>query len=153
MVSPISPSPFQSLPTRVLENKGNRFCRCTRSISHIKSWGKGSSILKYLRLQTKIARLRELVDETQGELQKFKRSERYGIFYKRHQTIWKPEDQNYQTNDDGKAALKSYQNAIVDFYAFQAIKTVTKNKWVHYFHVLVSIIVVGNFISFLLGEI
>ena len=36
--------------------------------------------------------------------------------------------------------------AIVDFYAFQAIKTVTKNKWVHYFHVLISIIVVGNFI-------
>ncbi|WP_347923025.1 metallophosphoesterase [Pontimicrobium sp. SW4] len=35
---------------------------------------------------------------------------------------------------------------IVDFYAFQAIKTVTKNKWIHYFHVLVSIIVVGNFI-------
>jgi len=35
---------------------------------------------------------------------------------------------------------------IVDFYAFQAVKTVTKNKWIHYFHVLVSIIVVGNFI-------
>ena len=36
--------------------------------------------------------------------------------------------------------------AIVDFYAFQAIKTVTKNNWIHYLHVLISVIVVGNFI-------
>jgi len=36
--------------------------------------------------------------------------------------------------------------AIVDFYAFQAIKTVTKNRWIHYLHILVSVVVVGNFI-------
>ena len=36
--------------------------------------------------------------------------------------------------------------AIVDFYSFQAIKTVTKNNWIHYLHVLVSVVVVGNFI-------
>jgi len=36
--------------------------------------------------------------------------------------------------------------AIVDFYAFQAIKTITKNNGIHYLHVLISIVVVGNFI-------
>ena len=36
--------------------------------------------------------------------------------------------------------------AIVDFYSFQAIKTVTKNIWIHYLHILVSVVVVGNFI-------
>lgn len=36
--------------------------------------------------------------------------------------------------------------AIIDFYAFQAIKTVTKNTWIHYLHILVSVLVVGNFI-------
>ncbi len=36
--------------------------------------------------------------------------------------------------------------AIVDFYSFQAIKTVTKNSWIHYLHILVSVVVVGNFI-------
>lgn len=35
---------------------------------------------------------------------------------------------------------------IVDFYAFQAIKTVTKNSWIHYLHILVSVVVVSNFI-------
>ena len=36
--------------------------------------------------------------------------------------------------------------AIVDFYAFQAIKTVTKNSWIHYLYILLSVVVVGNFI-------
>lgn len=36
--------------------------------------------------------------------------------------------------------------AIVDFYAFQAIKTITKNNWVHYLHLAISVLVVGNFI-------
>jgi len=36
--------------------------------------------------------------------------------------------------------------AVVDFYAFQAIKTLTKNNWIHYLHIAVSVIVVGNFI-------
>jgi hypothetical protein len=36
--------------------------------------------------------------------------------------------------------------AVVDFYAFQAIKTITKNNWIHYLHIAISILVVGNFI-------
>lgn len=36
--------------------------------------------------------------------------------------------------------------AVVDFYAFQAIKTITKNNWVHYLHLAISVLVVGNFI-------
>ena len=35
---------------------------------------------------------------------------------------------------------------VVDFYAFQAIKTITKNNWIHYLHIAISILVVGNFI-------
>jgi len=35
---------------------------------------------------------------------------------------------------------------IIDFYAFQAIKTITKKRWIHYLHVAISIIVVGNFV-------
>ena len=35
---------------------------------------------------------------------------------------------------------------IIDFYAFQAIKTITKKRWIHYLLVAISIIVVGNFI-------
>ncbi|WP_340075246.1 metallophosphoesterase [Leptobacterium sp. I13] len=35
---------------------------------------------------------------------------------------------------------------IIDWYAFQAVKTVTKNVWIHYAHILVSVLVVGNFI-------
>jgi predicted MPP superfamily phosphohydrolase len=34
----------------------------------------------------------------------------------------------------------------MDFYAFQAIKTLTKKSWVYYLHIAISIIVVGNFI-------
>ncbi len=34
----------------------------------------------------------------------------------------------------------------MDFYAFQAIKTITKNNWVYYLHIAISILVVGNFI-------
>lgn len=36
--------------------------------------------------------------------------------------------------------------AIVDFYAFQAIKTITKAKWIYITHFSVSLLVVGNFI-------
>ena len=36
--------------------------------------------------------------------------------------------------------------AVVDFYAFQAIKTITKNNWIHYLHIIISVLVVGNFI-------
>jgi len=35
---------------------------------------------------------------------------------------------------------------IIDFYAFQAIKTLTKKRWIYYLHVSISFIVVGNFI-------
>lgn len=35
---------------------------------------------------------------------------------------------------------------IVDIYAFQAIKTVTKNNWIHIIYWLISLLVVGNFI-------
>ena len=35
---------------------------------------------------------------------------------------------------------------VMDFYAFQAIKTITKNNWVYYLHIAISILVVGNFI-------
>ncbi|WP_340200456.1 metallophosphoesterase [Ascidiimonas sp. W6] len=36
--------------------------------------------------------------------------------------------------------------SIIDWYAFQAVKTLTKNQWVHYVYIAVSVIVVGNFI-------
>lgn len=36
--------------------------------------------------------------------------------------------------------------AVMDFYAFQAIKTITKNNWIYYLHVVTSILVVSNFI-------
>lgn len=36
--------------------------------------------------------------------------------------------------------------AVIDFYAFQAIKTITKNNWIHYLHIAISILVVGNFV-------
>lgn len=35
---------------------------------------------------------------------------------------------------------------VVDFYAFQAVKTVTKNQWLHYLHIGISVLVLGNFI-------
>ena len=36
--------------------------------------------------------------------------------------------------------------AVIYFYAFQAVKTLTKKSWIHYVHILVSIVVVGNFV-------
>lgn len=36
--------------------------------------------------------------------------------------------------------------ALIDYYAFQAVKTITKNVWIHYAYILISVIVVGNFI-------
>jgi len=35
---------------------------------------------------------------------------------------------------------------IIDWYAFQAVKTVTKSTWIYYLHILISVLVVGNFI-------
>ena len=35
---------------------------------------------------------------------------------------------------------------IIDFYAFQAIKTITKKTWVHLLLIALSVVVVGNFI-------
>lgn len=35
---------------------------------------------------------------------------------------------------------------VIDFYAFQTIKTLIKSRWVHYLYVLISILVLGNFI-------
>ncbi len=35
---------------------------------------------------------------------------------------------------------------IIDFYAFQAIKTLFKNRWLHYLYVLISVLILGNFI-------
>jgi small-conductance mechanosensitive channel len=92
---------------------------------------------KYLRLQTKIARVRELVEESQDELQKFKRSEKYGIFYQRHRPIWSREDQVYETNDDGKAALESYESAFTDFYVYVTSKPDIVIKYLIYVLIIV----------------
>ena len=35
---------------------------------------------------------------------------------------------------------------IIDFYAFQAVKTLIKSSWSHYLYVLISILVLGNFV-------
>ncbi|MGB5463399.1 MAG: metallophosphoesterase [Aureibaculum sp.] len=35
---------------------------------------------------------------------------------------------------------------IIDFYAFQAIKTITKKTWIHFLLIALSVVVVGNFI-------
>lgn len=34
---------------------------------------------------------------------------------------------------------------LIDWYAFQAVKTVTRSQWVHYFFIAVSLLVLGNF--------
>ena len=34
----------------------------------------------------------------------------------------------------------------IDFYAFQAVKTITKKRWIHYIHVAISFFVVANFV-------
>lgn len=36
--------------------------------------------------------------------------------------------------------------AVIDFYAFQAIKAITKNNWIYGLHILISVLVVGNFV-------
>ena len=36
--------------------------------------------------------------------------------------------------------------AIIDFYAFQAIKTISRSNWIYALHILISVLVVGNFI-------
>ncbi len=35
---------------------------------------------------------------------------------------------------------------VIDGYAFQAVRTLTKNRWLHYAHLAISVLVVGNFI-------
>lgn len=35
---------------------------------------------------------------------------------------------------------------LIDFYAFQAFKTVVKNNWLHYLYWLISLLIVGNFL-------
>lgn len=35
---------------------------------------------------------------------------------------------------------------LIDFYAFQAFKTVVKNNWLHYVYWLISLLIVGNFL-------
>ena len=35
---------------------------------------------------------------------------------------------------------------VLDIYAFQAIKTITKSSWVHYFYLAISLLVLGNFL-------
>ena len=35
---------------------------------------------------------------------------------------------------------------VIDFYAFQAMKTIVKSRWLHYLYFLISILVLGNFI-------
>ena len=35
---------------------------------------------------------------------------------------------------------------IIDIYAFQALKTVTKISWIHYLYLAISLLVIGNFI-------
>ena len=35
---------------------------------------------------------------------------------------------------------------LMGWYSFQAVKTVTKNQWIHYVYIAVSVLIVGNFI-------
>jgi uncharacterized protein len=35
---------------------------------------------------------------------------------------------------------------VIDFYAFQVVKTLIKSSWAHYLYVLISILVLGNFV-------
>ncbi|RLD29958.1 MAG: metallophosphoesterase [Bacteroidetes bacterium] len=35
---------------------------------------------------------------------------------------------------------------VIDFYAFQAMKTIVKSSWLHYLYFLISVLVLGNFI-------
>ncbi|MBN4070487.1 metallophosphoesterase [Olleya sp. AH-315-F22] len=35
---------------------------------------------------------------------------------------------------------------VIDFYAFQAMKTIVKTSWLHYLYFLISVLVLGNFI-------
>lgn len=35
---------------------------------------------------------------------------------------------------------------LIDFYAFQAVKTIIKSSWLHYLYFLISVLVLGNFI-------
>ena len=34
---------------------------------------------------------------------------------------------------------------LIGWYAFQAVKTATKNQWIHYLYLLISVLVIGNF--------
>ena len=36
--------------------------------------------------------------------------------------------------------------ALIDYYSFQALKTITKIKWIHYFHIFITVLVIGNLI-------
>lgn len=36
--------------------------------------------------------------------------------------------------------------AVIDWYAFQAMKTLSKNRWMRYLYIAVSLLVVGNFV-------
>ena len=36
--------------------------------------------------------------------------------------------------------------AVIDFYAFQAVKTISRSNWIYALHILISVLVVGNFI-------
>lgn len=40
---------------------------------------------------------------------------------------------------------------IIDFYAFQAFKTVTKNQWVHILYWVLTLLVIGNFVYYFYG--
>ncbi len=40
---------------------------------------------------------------------------------------------------------------IVDFYAFQTLRTVTKNNWIHILYWLITILVIGNFVLYYFG--
>ncbi len=36
--------------------------------------------------------------------------------------------------------------ALIDYYSYQAVKTITKIKWIHYFHIFITLLVIGNLI-------
>ncbi len=40
---------------------------------------------------------------------------------------------------------------IVDFYAFQTLRTVTKNNWIHILYWLITVLVIGNFVLYYFG--
>ncbi len=35
---------------------------------------------------------------------------------------------------------------LIDLYVFQAVKTITKKRWIRFLYIVISVVVVGNFV-------